>query len=168
MLCLAVPLLCGGCRCRSEAGPAPTAPSAGASGSAPMDRLAPGELAAGEETAFGLILPRALKIEQRFARSVHARGSSSPEAVANYVRQRVRAERVELGAVRTVFPTATIPGNSENRRLRVEVIAERDGNTRLVVRDITPVPAPPGLSEQERWRQVGIAPDGGLLIEESE
>jgi hypothetical protein len=129
----------------------------------PLDRLARGELAPGKADAFGLLLPRRLRVEAEFPREVHASGRVPPEALANYIRKRVTVQHVELGAARTVFPQARINAGDSSRRYRIEVVAGRGGTTRLVVRDVTRAAAAQGLSQQERWRRAGIGPDGRPL-----
>jgi hypothetical protein len=129
----------------------------------PLDRLGQAELAPGNADAFGLVLPRRLKVEAKFPREVHASGRVLPEALANYIRRRVTVKHVELGTARTVFPQARINTGDRSRLYRIEVVAGRGGTTRLVVRDVTRASAAQGLSEQERWRRAGIGPDGRPL-----
>jgi hypothetical protein len=129
----------------------------------PLDRLAPGELAPGKGDAFGLVLPRRLRVDGKFAREVHASGRVAPEDLANYIRKRVTVKHVELGTARTVFPQARINTGNPGHVYRIEVVAGRAGTTRLVVRDITRPAAPQGLSEEERWRRAGLGPDGRPL-----
>lgn len=146
----------------SPIGPLPPTPSGAAR---PLDRLAPGELAPGLVQVFGFVAPRELQLERRFPDAAHLAGTVRAEAVANYVRQRVETERVEIGAARTVFPAARIKGGPPDRIFRIEVV--QDGpTTRLVLRDITPPPTTEGLTEEERWRRAGIGPDGKPLIKQ--
>ena len=140
------------------ANPGDAAP--GASSAKPVDRLAPGELAPGKSDAFGLVLPRKMRLDAKSPRTAHASGKVTPEALANYVRKHVVVSHVELGAARTIFPRARITGGLPNKVYRIEVIASRAGYTKLVVRDITRPPAAQGLSEEERWRRAGFTPDG--------
>ena len=42
-------------------------------------------------------------------------------------------------------------------------ITDRDNRVELVVRDLTPPPVVPGLSEEERWRRTGLRPNGQPL-----
>ena len=128
----------------------------------PVDRLAPDELAPGTEEVFGLTLPRVMRVEARFPRTVHAVGKASAEAVAKYVRERVSVRRVELAAGRTVFPQARILGAAPHRLVRIEVLASR-GRCKLVVRDLTRKAATQGLAEADRWRQAGLSPEGKPL-----
>jgi hypothetical protein len=128
----------------------------------PVDRLAPNELEPGTVKAFGLIVPKSMRLERLYPDAAHIVGSVSPDAVANYVRQRVNASQVEIGAARTIFPAVHIKGGPPDRTFRIEIVAER-GKTRLVIRDITPPQTVQGLSQAERWRQAGLTPDGKLL-----
>ena len=109
-------------------------PSASSS-ARPMDRLAPGELAPGVAEVWGFVAPREMRLDQRFPAEAFFVGAVAAESVANYVRERVDAERVEIGAARTVFPAARIK----------------------------PPPLEPGLSDEERWRKAGLTPDGKPL-----
>jgi len=126
------------------------------------DQLRPGELAEGTEQMFGLLAPRGLRVVRRFADSVSAVGEPSAERVANYVRDRVDPERVDFGPTRTVFSNATVRGDTSGKVLRIEVI-QHPSRTELVVRDVTPVPIEPDLTEAERWRKAGLSPSGEQL-----
>ncbi len=162
---LAVATLVGaGCRSRQE--PTSTSSRAAASQSAqastkPVDRLLPDELAQGKAVVFGFPVPRDMSVERMYPDAVHIAGSVRPEAVANYVRQRVAALHVEIGAARTVFPAARINGDKTHHIYRIEVIAS-SGRTLLVIRDITPPPTAQGLTEAERWKRAGLTPDGKI------
>jgi hypothetical protein len=128
----------------------------------PIDRLAPGELAPGDETIFGLVLPRGMRVSAHFDRVAYATGPMPPEDVANYLRDRLDAAHVELGAVGTVFPAARVKGGEPDKTYRIAVHAAGKG-TELELRDVTPVPAEPRdptLSEEERWRRAGLQPNG--------
>jgi hypothetical protein len=146
--------------CRRE--PAPPIEERAAPSSKPLDRLAPGELAAGTDRAFSLTLPEKLKVVRRVGTTVYARGTAKPADVATFVRERVVASHVELEKNRTVFPNVTVRGADPARRYRIEVLAD-GAQTELIVRDVTPVPMPPGLSEEERWKRAGLAPNGRVL-----
>jgi hypothetical protein len=158
VLCLA--FAASGCKSEPERKtPAQAAPSARPK---TPDRLKPGELAEGSEEVFGFRVPRRMRIEAHFGDSVHLAGPIRPEDVANYVRERVQVERVEIGAARTIFPHARIKQGDPARAYEFQVIAT-SGDTKLQIRDLTPPPAQPGLSEAERWRQAGMTPDGKAL-----
>lgn len=151
--------------CRSGADAPPT-PAPSASAEAPRrraaDQVAPGELAEGTEQAFGLPIPRKMRVRLRFPDEIVATGEVPAEQVSNYVRQRVLAERVETGPAKTVFSRATLKRDPA-RFLRVEVISRGARGAELVVRDVTRPPPEPGLSDEERWRQKGFKPDGTPL-----
>src|SRR4051812_3268000 len=77
---------------------------------APADHLAEGELIEGTANAFGLVLPRAIHVNQAFVNVVYASGDARPDAVANFIRARVRMGTVRIGAANTLFERVQIPG----------------------------------------------------------
>ena len=83
-----------------DATSAAVAPSASASAAA-SDHLAPGELVEGKEKAFGLVLPRDLRLQKSFQSVVFAWGPSNATDVSNYVRARVKDGTVSAGTVGT-------------------------------------------------------------------
>jgi hypothetical protein len=131
----------------------------------PVDTTLPGELAEGTEVAFGLKLPRDLEIEARFDDAVIAVGRVPLEYVANYVRDRVDSDRVETGPSRTVFDEAS-PKADAQKTVRIEVTRRARGDVQLVVRDRTPKPMEEGLTEAERYKKAGLAPDGKTVLPE--
>ena len=146
---------------RSEAGA--SSASAGPS-QKPVDRLAPDELAPGKREVFGLEVPRDMTVRGKFTDVAYLEGDMTPEALANYVRERVEVSHVEIGAARTVFPMARIKAAPADRFYQLEVIAT-GRRSELVIRDVTPKPRPPeeNVSQEERWRRAGRAPDGRVL-----
>ena len=162
-LAVVVAVLASGCE-RGTDGAAPYRPAPSASvAPLPIDHLAPGELAEGPEKAFGLAIPRTFRVGRRFDDSVFASGAASPETVANYVRRRIEAEAVEIGPTRTIFVRARVKGVGPNSPLlRVEV-SEGALGAELVVRNITPAPVVPDLTEEERWKREGLTPQGKVL-----
>lgn len=145
-----------GAACRKKEAPAP-APAPAPIASTALDRLLPGELAEGTERAMGLVVPRGMRFERIFNDSAQARGRVGAEALANYVRQRVDAATVEIGAARTLFPRAHVKGQPNEKTVRIEVIRDVD-STVLYLRDTTPPTIEPGLTEDQRWRKEGIVP----------
>jgi hypothetical protein len=127
-----------------------------------VDRLAAGELAPGRTEIWGFVAPEAMQLDQQFPAQAFLSGNVSPEALANYVRTRVEAERVEIGAARTVFPAVRIKGGTPGRVYRMQVLGDGP-RSRLVIEDITPPPVEPGLTDEERWRRAGLTPDGKPL-----
>ena len=129
----------------------------------PVDRLAPGELRPGTNQVFGLEVPWGMSVRGQFATVAYVEGNVAPEDLANYVRDRVVIDHVEIGAARTVFPYARIKKGPPDRFFQIEVIAGK-GRTEMVVTDVTPHPKPPEqISDEERWRRVGRRPDGRPL-----
>ena len=125
----------------------------------PADRLGPGELAPGTVEVWGFRAPKQMRLDRRFPDAAHFVGAVPAEALANYVRERVEVERVEIGAARTVFPKVRVKGGNPDRVYQFDIV--KDGtSSKLVLRDITPPPVEPGLSDEERWRRAGMTPDG--------
>ncbi|MBI5537201.1 MAG: hypothetical protein HY898_31055 [Deltaproteobacteria bacterium] len=147
---------------RSDTGPQP-APSAPSAPAPNVDRLDPQEIPEGKESAFGLKLPRDMKITFNSPTEINAVGRINAERVANYVRKRVKVDGIELGAARTVFPNARVIGEPIDRPIRVEVIVTNEG-TELVVRNLAkPKVLDPELTPDERKRQYGIDPNGDKI-----
>jgi hypothetical protein len=142
--------------------PPPMAPAPAPTNLAPPDQLLPGELAEGTTDAFGFKLPRFAKVNTRFADATFATVEAQAKDVVNYVRSRVVAERVDTSAGKTVFEGATLK-IAPQHKLRIEVITQSATHSKLVVRDETRPPAKPGLTEEERWREVGMTPHGEVL-----
>jgi hypothetical protein len=132
-----------------------------AASAAPVDQIKPGELAEGDEKAFGFPIPRRMRVRGRFPDSVVAVGRVSFEGLANYVRDRVVHAKVSTGPERTVFDKASLKHDAD-KAVRIEV-TRRSTRVELVVRDRTRKPAEPGLSDEERWRRAGVTPDGKML-----
>jgi hypothetical protein len=124
------------------------------------DRLAPGELAPGKDVAFGLTLPRALRVYLRDPFAIHAEGRVEAERVSNYVRHQVKAQSIEVGAAKTIFNQARVEGAAApSKPLRIEVL-KLDQGTRLVVVDLTPRKVDPSLKPDDLWRIHGFDKDG--------
>lgn len=130
-----------------------------------IDDTGPGELAEGKDEAFGLRLPRRMRVERRYPDAVFVRGNVTGEQAANYVRARVVARSVDTGPSKTLFSDARVrapDGGEGGRLLRLEVVS-LVGSTELVVRDVTPPKVEPGLSEEDRWKKHGMSKDGKVL-----
>jgi hypothetical protein len=126
----------------------------------PLDRLAAGELASGTGRVFGFEVPAGMVVRGQFHDVAYLHGKVAPDALANYVRDRVVVAHVEIGAARTVFPNARIKQGSPDRYFQIEVVAGAE-QTELVIRDVTPQPkAPENVSPEEAWRRAGRRPDG--------
>ncbi len=138
------------------------APSAGAPQPKTPDRLPPGELLEGEEDVFGFAIPKPMKIRAHFGDSVHLAGVVPPGTIEGYISARVNASRVEVAGQRTTYPEVTIKGGDPKRVYQIDVISHGD-EVRMVIRDMTPLPAIPGLTEEERWKRAGLKPNGELI-----
>jgi hypothetical protein len=158
LLGLGLALTLGACRRRSEPEQleAPAPPPA--LSARPVDRLLPGELAEGSEKAFGLALPRVAVVRGRFTDLVFADVDVPPHRVANYLRQRVTADKIETGPVKTVFSRAAVRGQP-GVELGIEVLSH-GGFTELQIRKLPTTKVPAGMSDAERWRAAGFNPDG--------
>jgi hypothetical protein len=131
----------------------------------PADRLAPGELPLGSDRAFGLKLPRASKVVQRFGGSVFVLSENSPEELANFVRIHVKGGNVVAGTGSTRFVDVVVPEETA-RHLTIEVQPARLGTgmrSSMSVEDVTPQPVDPNATTEDKWRKAGLTPDGHLL-----
>jgi hypothetical protein len=146
----------GGCRRhRAIDDPPPTPPPR-----VPVDTTLPGELAEGKEQAFGVPLPRVMRVTGRFADVVMAAGPVAPDQVANFFRSRVKADKIETGPMKTVFSNVTV--KSQPDATIVIEVGGRPGMTHLTVRSIA-LPRPgDSSSPDERMRRLGLNPDGTL------
>jgi hypothetical protein len=141
-----------------KAAETPADPSAPAS----ADRLQPDEALPEAEIAFGLPMPRGMRLTRYFDDSAYFTGKLDKATVLEEIRSQLLARDVELTEERAVFPLAYIKGDAARRLFRVEVTGNRQGS-QVYVKNITPVPAPRGLSQAEIWRRAGRKPDGSLL-----
>ncbi len=164
-LSLAAVALCVGCDRQPPAGadPRPAVSAAGVAAAVsalPVDHTLPGELAEGTTRVSGLVFPRDFQVSRAFDGETHVRGPASFEQTANYLRRRLDAATVEVGASRTIFPSARVKSGNDTQ-LRVEV-DERGSGCEVVVIELKLAPVDPSLSEEERWRRAGFKPGGGL------
>ena len=103
-----------------------------------------------------------MNVDVRFPDAIFASGEASHKDLVGYVRERVVSEKVETLATKTVFEGATSK-SAPSAKMRIEVIALGKGQAKLVIRDETRPAAKPGLTEEERWRELGLTPQGELL-----
>jgi hypothetical protein len=131
----------------------------------PPDHLAPTEAVEGKERAFGLPLPRLSRVEARFDKSVHVLSALSAEELVNFVRARVKDGKVTPGTTTTqLFDVA--PVGDPTKRLTIDVRTYRggDGNkSEMIVRDTTPAPVEPGLTDEQRYQKAGLTPSGKIV-----
>lgn len=131
----------------------------------PVDTKLPGELAEGSYVAFGLPLPREMRLTRRFPDKIYASGRLEFEHVSNYFRERLSAKQVETGPHRTIFVGAKVIDEPE---LTVDVdVRRRIGFVEIRIANKTRKRAKPEpeLTEKERWGRMGLTPDGKVLEE---
>lgn len=130
----------------------------------PPDHLVPNEVVEGKERAFGLPLPRYTRVAARFGKTVHVQTPLSPEELVNFVRARVKDGKVTPGTSGTQLFDVTPVGDPQ-KRLTIDVRLYRggDGNhSEMIVRDTTPAPVEPGLTDEQRWQKAGLTPSGQI------
>ncbi|HKO93565.1 MAG TPA: hypothetical protein VJU61_20570 [Polyangiaceae bacterium] len=123
------------------------------------DRLSGEERLPEAETAFGLALPRGLRLKQAFNDSAHFAGKLPPSAVVEQLGSQLVPSRLELMGMRSVFARVQIKGDTQKRWFRIEV-SPMSGGSRLHIQDLTPARVPEGLSPEEMWKLAGRTPDG--------
>lgn len=144
-----------------QEGTASATPSAAAPApSTPVDHLAPGELVEGGQRAFGLTLPRDLRIEEAFSDVVYARGRVPVHALVQYFHARLQEGGVREGEHSATFDHVKVRGEP-GLELGIHIVTE-SGGTRVEIRDTTPPPTPDLPDQASRWKQVGLTPDGRL------
>ncbi|MBL8611515.1 MAG: hypothetical protein JNL38_29490 [Myxococcales bacterium] len=161
-------VLASGCRGkvddRSETSEAPSAPSPVTT--LPQDAVGKGQLIEGKEEAYGVRLPYEWSISSKMQNGVVAVGPGKPEDVANYVRARVQAKTVNVGASSTRFVKVTVR-SLPNRELAIGVEPDPRGGarSRIVIEDVTPPPDPPPEKRDPaaRMESVGLTPNGRVL-----
>jgi hypothetical protein len=127
----------------------------------PIDSTSSGDIVEGDIEAFGFYLPRDVRVTAKLRDTVYAIGALNFEGASNYVRERVLPGQVDTGPSKTVFRDAALK-RDPSRRVLIEV-RTKNGRVEMVVRDRTPQPAEPGLSESERWNRAGLTPDGDVI-----
>lgn len=133
--------------------------------SLPADRLAPGELPEGDEEAFGVKLPRGMRVERGFSSIVHAVSTTlTPEPVADYLRARVTDGSMAKRTDEIRF-TGVHPAKDPKRELTIQIReGERGVSTcDVLFIDATPPEVVPDLTEDERRARAGLSPDGKLI-----
>jgi hypothetical protein len=143
--------------CHSKA--PPPAPSAAPEAAAAPDRLTNDERLPDSETAFGLSLPPGMRLARHFNDSAYFVGRPDVSSVVTELQPQLTARSVEMASGRAVFARTQIRTDATQRWVRIEVSSE-GGGTQVYVQDITPPPAPRGLSEREIWSRVGRNADG--------
>lgn len=165
---LAAVLASGACKGRSDdrtdTNEAPSAPAPVTT--LPQDAVGKGQLIEGKEEAYGVRLPYEWSISAKMQNGVVAAGPGKPEDVANYLRARVQAKTVNVGASSTRFVKVTVR-SLPNRELAIGVEPDPRGGarSRIVIEDVTPPPEPPPEKRDpaSRMESVGLTPNGRVL-----
>ena len=140
----------------------PPEPDAGPKAS---DHLERNEIPEGREKAFALVLPLSSKVGVRFKDSVEVESQLRPEDLSNYIRAHVHATKITAGADRTTFEDAVV-ATEPKRILHIDVRPGRPSQamkSSMIVRDVTPLPPEPKVSDEEAWKREGRGPDGKPL-----
>jgi hypothetical protein len=126
------------------------------------DRLTGTEQLPEAETAFGLPIPRGMRMTRYFTDAAYFSGSLSMEDASAHVQKFVDANSVEITLQRALFARARIKGDARKRLFRIE-ISKTSRGSQVHVKDVTPPPATQGLTEAQRWERAGRNPDGTLI-----
>jgi hypothetical protein len=125
------------------------------------DRLKADEHLPEAETAFGLPIPKGMRLTRHFSDAAYLAGSLDLSSALDHVRKYVEARDVEMTNQHAVFARARIKGNPE-KVFRIEIAATPRGS-QVHIKDVTPPALARGLSEPEMWQRAGRKPDGTLL-----
>lgn len=131
----------------------------------PVDTVKDDEIPEGKLVVFGLRLPRDIQIKRRGNTMINVVMEMPFDDVANYFRDRLDGGKVLTGPSNTSFRKATVIATGKHV-VDVDVIRIWEG-ARVIVKDRSPVERPPepDLTEEERWRRLGLTPDGKVLEE---
>jgi hypothetical protein len=146
-----------------EGAPAPSAAAPAPSATpAPVDHLEPGELVEGPVKAFDMPLPREVSVEWIHLGSVRAIGPVSVHALVKYFRTRILQGQRTEGDRFASFDDVRLAGHP-GTVFRIKLTELPPRGTLVEIDDVTPPPVPDLPSEEARWRQVGLTPQGKLL-----
>jgi hypothetical protein len=144
-----------------DAAPSPSAAALRAPPPGPADHLAPGELLEGTDKAFGITLPRGLRVDSAFVDAVYTSGMLDVHALATYFSAHLQNGDLREGATSATFEHVNAK-DKPGRLLTVHIAKMGDG-ARVDFRDVTPVPGPNLPDDTARWRHVGLTPNGRLI-----
>jgi hypothetical protein len=145
----------------AQASPVAPLPGKPEPSAAPADHLAPGELAEGSQTAFGVALPRDFLVRESYPDVVSATGPVSVHALVRYLAARLEGGSLREGAEAATFEHVAARGKPEPELLvRVTSVF---GGSRLEMHKVTHLPAPSLPDEASRWRQAGLTPQGKII-----
>jgi hypothetical protein len=98
-----------------------------ASSAPPADSIDPNSLVEGEAEIFGMRLPTRASVNRRTPLSAGAQIPWQFDRVANYFRERLDAEAIEVGPRNTIFRHAKIKGDTSGDTYNV--VVKRTGHT---------------------------------------
>jgi hypothetical protein len=127
----------------------------------PKDHVDEGTLVPGSEKAYAIAVPVGFAVTSRVGKTITILGKEPTRKVVNYLKERVRDGKVLESNEHTVFQGVRIPDDPA-RYLEIEVVDKRFG-TVISVTDVTPAPELPPATQEERYKQVGLDPQGRLL-----
>jgi hypothetical protein len=127
----------------------------------PPDHLAPGELVEGNERAFGIALPRDVRVTQSFVDLVAATEPASVHAVTQYLSARLEGGTLREGKESATFEHVTARGKPEPE-LIVKITSVFAGS-RLEIQKVTHQQVRLLPDEEARWHEVGLTPQGKVL-----
>lgn len=129
----------------------------------PLDHLAPDELVEGTEQAFGLTLPRGVHVESSDKGDVRAVGLVSIHALVKYLRQHVQESDLDEGDRYADLHKVKLHGKpGALYEMHLAPAGDLRG-TSLLVQDVTPLSLPDLPNDTERWKAVGLTPNGKVL-----
>jgi hypothetical protein len=128
----------------------------------PLDRLSPGELAESSQLAFGFPVPKGMRIDRAFPDAVHLVGEVPAAELVSYVQKHAQVNGAELAGKMMHFDHVRIPSQKAPREYSFDVV-QTGQKVQLIIKDVTPRQTEPGLSDEERWRQAGLKPNGEAL-----
>jgi hypothetical protein len=126
------------------------------------DRLTAAEKLPEAETAFGLPIPKGMRLVRHFNDAAYFAGDLDMRHALEHVRKYVVASDVQMLAKGALFSRAYIVGDDSKRLVRILVTPIQNG-TQIRIQDITPPRAMTGLSQAEILRQAGRNPDGTVM-----
>jgi hypothetical protein len=126
------------------------------------DRLEATEKLPEAETAFGLPIPKGMRLVRHFNDAAYFAGELDMKHALEHIRKYVIASDVQMLAKGALFSRAYIVGDESKRLVRILVTPIQNG-TQIRIQDITPPRAVTGLSQAEVLRQAGRNPDGTVM-----
>lgn len=125
------------------------------------DRLPPGALLEGPESAFGFAIPKGMTLAHPNRSTYRAEGAVNFDDLTSYVKDRITVRHAEMFGTRLVFPNAKIKG--EENKVFDLTLREHRGRSILEIRDRTLLPTTPGLTETQRWEKAGFKVTNGSI-----